>query len=303
MPLITPTFLLSLPERVLRSLTAMAGGLAREIGDVTVPGAIRRTRLYQSLVESTLRFLIEQVGEVENTYPGEEKLAKNFLVRRTAGNGIEAAGILAFHASPVWVMAALADLTGAGRQLIPEIAAALKQEGLLEAGRNFETVDQMLDGLESTAGRLAETFNTPPLDTRALREEWAALRERAALIAPRNLPSGDTIRAVWEDLRNEAAAQNRTVFELSTVMAVSAISHLPDNLLRLSRAARTTAKRTGQLLASTVLDHYSETLSEIRKTGYLAYWTREFRPYLRAAAGHFAPGRSTLTERLLGRLR
>ena len=94
-------YLLSLPERVVRSTSALAAGLLREIGNVTLPAAVRRTRLYQTMVEATLRFLIEQVGEVEGTYPAEGKLAENFLLQRTVGDGIDFAGVLAFHASPV----------------------------------------------------------------------------------------------------------------------------------------------------------------------------------------------------------
>jgi len=50
-------FLLSLPERGLRSATALAGGLLREVGDVAIPKTIRRSQLYRNLVEATLRFL------------------------------------------------------------------------------------------------------------------------------------------------------------------------------------------------------------------------------------------------------
>ena len=82
-------------------------------------------------MEATLRFLIEQVGQVGGVYPTEDKLTEDFLLRRTAGNGIELIGILAFRASPVWVLAALADASGAGRYLIREIADCLKEEGLL----------------------------------------------------------------------------------------------------------------------------------------------------------------------------
>ena len=119
-------FLLSLPERVLRSATALAAGLVREIGEVTIPQSVRRGQLYKNLVDATLRFLIEQVGGVEGVYPSEERLTEDFLLRRTAGNGIELIGILAFRASPVWVLAALADASGGGRYLIKEIAGALK---------------------------------------------------------------------------------------------------------------------------------------------------------------------------------
>ncbi len=162
-------YVYSLPERVVRSVSALAAGLLREAGELTLPARVRRTRLYSTMVDSTLRFLIEQVGQVEGTYPAEAGQAEAFLVRRTAGNVLELAGIAAFHASPVWVLAALADLSGAGRDLIGEIAAELQDEGLLERGRQFSTADDLLDGIEATAGRLAEIVNTPPLDAAGLR--------------------------------------------------------------------------------------------------------------------------------------
>ena len=92
-------YLLSLPERLVRSATGISAGLLRELSDVAIPAAIRRTRLYQNLVESTFRFLIEQVAEVEGTYPESEKLAEDFAIRRAAGNGIEMVGLIAFRAS------------------------------------------------------------------------------------------------------------------------------------------------------------------------------------------------------------
>src|SRR6185436_10715598 len=108
----------------------------------------------------------------EGVYRIDERLPDDFLARRAAGNVVEILGIVAFRASPVWVLAALADVCGMGRQLIPEIADALKAQGLLEKDTQFTNVDQMLDGLERTSARLASTINTPPLDVAALREEW-----------------------------------------------------------------------------------------------------------------------------------
>src|SRR5580698_4631874 len=107
-------YLLSLPERALRSLGALSGGLLKEI------------------------------GEVEGVYISGNNLAENFILQRTASHGIELLGILAFRASPVWVLAALADVTGGGNRLIQEITEALKEEGLLEADARFETMEQVL---------------------------------------------------------------------------------------------------------------------------------------------------------------
>ena len=292
-------YILSLPERVVRSISALSGGLLREIGEVVVPASLRRTTLYRAMVEVTLRFLIEEVGQVEGIYPTEGHLAENFLVQRTASHGIELLGILSFHASPVWVLAALADVTGAGNTLIREISQALKDEGLLESGARFETMEQMLDGLEKTSSHLAHTLNLPPVDIAGLRREWESFRREVQAIPPKRVPSPERLEGIWGELRRTAREQKRTVFTMSSLMAVSALAHVPGNVLWLSRAAHSAARRTGKLLGAAILDHYTESLAEISRTGFLAYWTREFRPYLRAASTQFTPQHETLTERLL----
>ena len=289
-------YLLSLPERVLRSASGLTAGLVREISDVALPAGIRRTRLYQNMVETTLRFLVKQVGQVEGVYSADGRLAGDFALRRAAGNGIELAGILAFRASPVWVMAALADLSGAGRHLIVEISEALAEEGLLDRGERFETVDQLLDGLERSSGRIATTINTPPLDVRELRSEWRSIRRDLAELP---LPAITRLNRAWEELRSEAAAQQRSVFALSSLIALSAIRNLPDHILWLGRSAQVAARRTGSVAGESLLDHYARTLAEIRATGYLNFWIKEYTPYLQAAARQFSPDKETLTQRLL----
>src|SRR5579871_4170531 len=79
-------YVLSLPERALRSLGALSGGLLREIGNVALPASVRRTTLYRTMVDVALRFLIEEVGQVEGVYPNEGRLAESFLLKRTASH-------------------------------------------------------------------------------------------------------------------------------------------------------------------------------------------------------------------------
>jgi hypothetical protein len=296
-------YVLSLPERVVRSLSALAGGAVREVGEVALPGRVRRSRLYRSLVDGTLRFLIEQLGRVDGPYAGEDKLPDDFLVRRAAGNVIEMAGIATFRASPVWVLAALADLSGAGRDLVAEISLALVEEGLLEPGARFETVDQILDGLERTAGQLADTVNTPPLDLPSLRAEWAKLRDQVARKDAAPLPDPALLRKEWQEIKDEAAGQRRTIFEISAAIAVSTLRGLPDNVRWLGRATRTAGRRTGEVLAAPILDHYRAALDDMRRTGFARFWLREFRPYLDGALANLSPARPTLTERFLARQR
>lgn len=296
-------YLLTVPERVVRSVVGISAGLAREVGEVAIPDGIRRSQLYQNVVDGTLRFLIEQVGAVEGVYAAERAQPDDFLVRRSAGNAVEALGVVAFRASPVWVLAALSDLAGMGRQLIPELTSALKFEGLLDKDAEYESVDQMLDGLEKTSSRLASSINTPPLDVAGLRREWSALREDVKGLAPDNLPSRDSISQVWTALKDEAARQERSVFETSSLMAVAAVRAVPDGVKWLSASTVVGVKRTGQVVGTALLDHYRDALGEMHDVGYLAFARRQFTPYIRAAADHFSPSRVTLTQKLWSKAR
>jgi hypothetical protein len=186
-----------------------------------------------------------------------------------------------------------------GRQLIPEMADALKSQGLLDRDTEFTSVDQMLDGLERSSSRLAEMFNTPPLDVAALRQEWQSLREEARGIAPSELPGPEVVGQMWSQLKAESQRQGRSIFETSSAMAVSAVRAVPDGVRWLSASARAGAARTGQVFATALLDHYRQTLAEMRDVGYVPYVRRQLAPYARAAAGQFSPERRTLTQRLL----
>ncbi len=53
----------TLPERLVRSVSALSAGVVREVAQVVVPIGVRRGRLYRNLVDVTLRFL---VGAVRN---------------------------------------------------------------------------------------------------------------------------------------------------------------------------------------------------------------------------------------------
>ena len=193
----TSQYFVSLPERVLRSVALLAAGLIREIGNVALPAGVRKTRFYKTMIESTLRFLIEQVGEVEGVYPSEDKLAERFLLKRVLGDGIDVIGMLAFHASPVWVLAALADVSGAGRRLMDEITTSLKDEGLLDRNANFETVDKILDGLERTSGQLASSDSVPTPRHRRIAQGVGGLqRSRSHDSAPQPAFAGTRARTM-----------------------------------------------------------------------------------------------------------
>jgi len=296
-------YLLSLPERVIRAGLGLSAGLLREVGEVVVPQGVRRSRLYRNLVEVTLRYVIEQVGGAKGIYSAEQPQPDDFLARRGAGHAIELLGIAAFRVSPVWVFAALADLAGLGRRLIPEIAEALKSEGLLDKVTRIESVDQLLDALEQTSSRLAQVVNLPPLDVAELRGEWRAIRNQVRRSKAAQLPSAVALADQWAEIKAESTQQGRSIFETSSLLAIAAVRGLPGRARWLSMSTQVGARRAGKVLASDILDGYRQTLTDLRKVGYLTYARRQLSPYLRACVDQFSRQRRTLTQRLLNRVR
>jgi hypothetical protein len=91
---------------------------------------------------------------------------------------------------------------------------------------------------------------------------------------------------LWHDLTTTAQGEGRGIFEFSAAMALGAMVAL---------------RTTGTVLSESLLDHYTQTLADIRRQGFLRWWTREFRPYLRAAAAQFSPAKQTRTQKFINR--
>ena len=190
-------------------------------------------------------------------------------MQRGASHGVELLGILAFHASPVWVLAALADAAGGSRTLVREISCALKEEGLLEPDAGFDTIEQVLDGLEKTSDHLGHHAQSAAGQCPGIAAGMGAVEGGAARDSAEEPPGdGRRSRACGSGCSESARKQERTVFAVSSLMAVSAVAHLPANVVWLSRAARSAARRTGKVLGETILDHYTEALNEMSRTGF-----------------------------------
>ena len=145
---------------------------------------------------------------------------------------------------------------------------------------------------------MAQAVNMPPLNIAEIRAEWQKLRSQLPTASA--LPV-DALQRNWNELVLAAEQEKVSVFRLSSLLAISAIRKLPANVLWLSRASRSAGRRTGEVVVETVLDSYVESLREIRRTGHLNFWVREFAPYIRATTRQFSRGHISLTEKLLGR--
>jgi hypothetical protein len=277
------SFLVSLPERAIRSLFALAGGGVHETAELVLPRLVRRSRLYEATAKNLLRVSIELVGGVEARASVADEFepdAKRLAVRKTAGNAVELGSIAAFGFSPLWLLAAAADVTHGTRVYLDALARELKAAGVLAEATQLGSVDDLLAALEGGSGTAARLIDIPPLELAALRRSLSDLREDAS-----GLPSPAEMAALFDGLRAEAARERRSLLEVSTGVGLAFFN---------------SARHVGR---QHLLDPYGEDLRPLRDEGFGAYAARVARPYGAAVARHFDPAQATLTERGIEKVR
>jgi hypothetical protein len=274
-------YLVSLPERLPRVIAAALGGAVRETAQLLLPRFVRQSRLYEATAKNLLRVTIELVGGVESppAPADEEQSAGRLAVRKTAGNTVELGSIAAFGFSPLWLLAAAADVTHGTRVYLDSFVRELKEAGVVAENATLTTIDDLLAALEGTTGTTARLIDMPPLEVAALRQSLSDLRADAT-----GLPSPTELATLYAGLRRVAARERRSVLEVSVGIGIAFFN-----------AARHVGRQH-------VLDPYSEDLRPLRDEGFGAYAARVSRPYAEAVARHFDPARQTLTERAIDRI-
>lgn len=274
---------LSLPERTLRGLVGGVGGAVHETAQVVVPSKLREGRLYRSAVEKSLKFLVQELGGVEGRFEGDA--AQLDMARETVGGLLDNASQLMLHVSPVWVLAAVSDVTRGTRVYLDELQSELARQGVVPEGTRAGSVGELLDVLEGVSSRLTDSIETPPLNADDLRASYEAIKAE--------VPGFDAAEgeATWDALKRIAEREQRSVFEVSTAVALT------------TRGAVASVSVAADMLYENVFDHYRGALAEIHENGYWQTVSDAAEPYLAAARGQFDAARESTTERLLsGRL-
>ena len=83
-------YVVSLPERLVRSTAASGGGLLLEATDHILPPPVRDAKIYQCLIARPLRITVEAVGGVSGRFPMQEMSGQELIQRKVAGNFVEA---------------------------------------------------------------------------------------------------------------------------------------------------------------------------------------------------------------------
>ncbi len=288
-------YLLSLPERSLRALAALVGGASVFLADTLLPSALRGTTIYKLIIGDTQRFLIERVAQMElegQSFVLSQEIPKNYVQRKAAGTVLEAAGLLAFHFSPLWVFAIAGDASSGGKVFLERLMKHLKENGVIPEGVVINDLVDLIEATQAASRMSVKAVDTPPLS----REELVALVDdlRGAYgVMFLQVPELTShFERLWERMEMISKRENMSLAELSGVMTVQVA-----NMGRKSVGTiLALGKTSSELFGEKIIQNYKVTLDLISELGMKDYLRRYMAPFVEKSLHHFERSRESWIE-------
>jgi molybdopterin-guanine dinucleotide biosynthesis protein A len=291
-------YMLSLPERTMRSFAALAGGTTSLLSETLFPESLRGTTMYRIFIGDAQKFMIDKVAQVHReTGEIEEPVAPSddYLQRKVVGGMLETAGLFAMHMSPLWVFAIAGDAAAGSREFLDRLINQLKRNGVVPLDAKIEGLPDLLAAMQETSQKSATAVDTPPLSREEINrlagemtESYRKMFSQAGNLVPR-------IEQIWSRMEQLSSRENISMERLQGILTMDVAGW--------GRKGVGTAMAFGQtgseLLGEKVLDSYSKTLSEVSTQGVSQYISNHLKPFMEAAAGHFSRDKKTWTETIL----
>ncbi len=288
-------YALSLPERTIRSLAALAGGASTLLVETLLPDSLRGTTFYTVTIGLLQQFVIEKVAGMESEVAEENaELGDDYMQRKMAGTALEAAGLLTMGFSPLWVLAIAGDAAGGSKLFLNRLVKQLKVNGVVADETEVTELVDVLTAVQKAASKSATAVDRPPLS----REELTVLADEMkanygqALADTNNLMA--RLNGIWQQMERLASRENISLERLAGIMTIDASWS--------QKGANTVlaVRQTGAgLFDEKILDGYRKMLTAASEQGVDNYVRDHMRPFLQSAKSHFARSQITWTERKL----
>ena len=288
-------YLLSLPERSVRALAALAAGTTSLLTDTLLPDTLRGTKTYQVSIGMMQRYIIERVALMETEFKAEQPVAEDFVQRKMVGTVLETAGLFMVGASPLWVFAILSDVSGGSKVFLRRLVAHLQAHQVIQPGQEFSGVVDVLDAVQQASQGTATAIDMPPLSRADLQEMVSEIGNAYMAAFRRTVELVPTMESIWTRVERLAGGDRAMLDRLLGMMTVDAI----DLGRRGSRAVAAAGAAGIQLLDEQILRSYQRTLTAVSRKGVGGYLQAHYRPFFRAAGRHFDSKQLSWTERSL----
>ena len=285
----------SLPERTLRSASALAGGLVRESTNWLVPLAFRNSKSYSIFVRQTLDFVVNDIGGVKRGLAtGKEEQVD--MARKTVGNLLDMTALATFHLSPLTVLAIFSDVAYGSKVYLQQLSSRLKEHGIIDQQTTIDGAADLIDALERASGSAAGMFDQPPISIEGLRKTIQETQAAVQDVDPTKILPFAEIDQMWRQMELAAKEQKASLWDVSATMSVVALN----NITAVGQGTVVGLEIAGNMFHQHIIQHYWSGLRAIEREGLLPTLSKASEPYLEAVWSNFALDRKTWTEQLLG---
>ena len=291
--MILENYLLSFPERAIRSAAALVGGTSLLLTETLLPDVVRSTTTYRVLIGDLQKTLITRVAQVQMAGDSPETaITDEYLQKKLVGTSLEAVGLLTVRFSPVWALAIIGDAAGGGQVFLSRLVQNLKTNGIIDAQSEPKSLADLLAAVQNAAHASVRAIDTPPLTG----AEFTAVTDELAAsygdMGNRSQQMLSRINLIGTRMEEVAVNQGLSYEQVGGIMTVDAVSLTKSSL----GAGLTLSQTSGELFVEQILSSYGRTLDRISQQGPGAYLSESMTPFLEAALNHLDPGRSTWTE-------
>ncbi len=292
-------YMLSLPERTIRSLAAVASGTGALLTESLFPDTVRDSTFYKFFIGDMQRFVTEQIAQIPPE-PGSASAdaagSPDFMQRKVVGSALETAGLFAMHVSPLWVFALAGDAAAGSTVFLNRLVEQLKNNGVIPKHTEINGLTDLLAAVQEASRRSASVVDTPPLSREELSrlasdmtQSYRQMFSKATNLVPR-------LDDLWTRLNALASRENISLERLSGAMAVD----VADMGKRGIGVVLAFGQTGADLVGEKILTSYAKTLEAMTQQGVSNYISTKMRPFLRTALSHFDPDRASWTETKLG---
>lgn len=289
-------FLLSIPERTIRSLAAVSGGTALLLTETLLPRTLQESTLYRVTLGDLQQFLIEQVAQMDRQTLANVKtrdLEKRFMSRRVAGSVVDAAGLLWISMSPLWVFAIASDAAAGSKVFLHRLVAQLKQNGVLAEDTEVDNLTALLDALHAASDTSAQTMNMPPLSAADVKQTAEELRQSYGRLFANTTNLLPRLESLWSQMEDVAEQEQTSTAKVGGVMTLDLLTWGKKGV----NTVTAVGQAGGELIGEHILNSYSQTLGQISQEGLPHYFRRMMAPFAETAVNHFDANRTTWTEK------
>lgn len=291
------SYALSLPERTVRSLAAVVGGVSVLLTNTLFPESLRGTTTYNVFVGNLENFIVEKIAQVQHERPAtpNSPVTDDYLQRKVIGSALEAAGLLTLRFSPVWVFAIAGDVVGGSKIFLDRLVAELKQNGIIAEETQINTLTDLLEALQEASSKSVTIIDTPPLSRAELSQlshEIVSSYQRVFAGTTNLLPRMENI---WGRMCYFSVRQHISLERLAGVMTIDVATIVNKSV----NTAFTVSEVSGGLFGEKILESYVVILNKIASDGLEAYLDERLAPFMTAAFAHFHPSKKSWTEELL----